>query len=550
MPFAQRPSSATWGVRLIVALGLLVACHPRLSVDLATIHTVEPESLETGDVLRIRGEGFVEGPVQVTFDGHLRVSAFQAPQVRKVTLEGKCPNPAWVEVEMNTLNMAELCAESALFEGRVEVSFPTPLRQTDVRIAAEKTGVRLQLYPGGAGLAKEALSARAGHEALQGLGLRVDEGESGVQVVQVFPGTVAARHGVSTGARLHMVDGVAIHHLADVTGLHLEVAHSFVFVDPDGTERLMQTDAASFWLMPRDDFFAVLLTALALAFFFAFALRAPATSKGKTERPRIAASSAIGYSLGTIPALLLPLLSAQPKLSFVATAVLFSAATGAMLLAAVYSRAKWTARLFGFGAHWMAPVCTLGVGVWLAQAAGLAEVSEVQHRIAFGWLIFDNPLAMLVGLWTLALLWPSASRSVESPHPIETVAAWVFLFSGAALSAAFFFGGWPSGSAWPLPRALQLVLPSLVFAGKTLLIAFAARWLGRVHRSERRRVPKVRWAPYLRAGLLPLFAVGALCWPLLPLSASARAMGTALAFGGTGFFFFRLWLTALRRFLR
>ena len=73
----------------IAALALAAAgCRQDAAIEMASIERVEPAVIEQGDVLRITGAGFVEGPARVTLSGAFDPSGLVPPEHRVVVIDG------------------------------------------------------------------------------------------------------------------------------------------------------------------------------------------------------------------------------------------------------------------------------------------------------------------------------------------------------------------------------------------------------------------------------------------------------------------------------
>jgi hypothetical protein len=510
------------------------ACSRDTAIEMASIDKVEPAVVEQGDVLRISGAGFVEGPARVTLSGAFDPSGLVPPEHRVVVIEGLAVSERSIEAAISGVAMRALAAEPLRFDGRVGVEFPSALSSGPAHIAATSAPVTLDIRPAGSGVASAARRAREAEQALQLLGLSLVPTPEGNELLvgSVASGGLADKVGISPGDRLLAVDGVALSTPADLAGLRQDELHRFEVVSRGGRSQVFALRLSPLDPEAADEVTAILLTAIALGLFLAFA--APVRfSRGDDLAPRaVPLADAVPIAAIAVPIVSIPAISLLADARLGATALLFGGAAGGLVVTALYgtdrARDRVTAFCIRVAALAVVPALALAFGASFDVAGAVAD----QARARWGWTAWRCPFSLAAYLAAAALLWPEPSG--PAAPPIARLGAWMAgVFSSMAI-AAYGLGGWLV--PWAPPEALTrdhgLLLSGIaLFAAKTATVVLVARAFSRQGIAERRRRGTSSKRRLLFAAALAAASAAALGWEWADLPAEVASAGGILSAG-------------------
>lgn len=515
----------------LIVLPAISGCRAERSLALAAITAVGPAAVEPGDVLRIEGQGFVEGPVIVAFEGALAPSGVAAPKPCAAEAPGQASSETLVEVPVTELLVASLGREPGRFQGRVEVTF-TSAASTAIRIAAEKRDVSFDLRPAGAGVP---LAAHRLHEtsrvlAALGITLMPPETDEGLVVADVEQRSAAARSGMAAGDRLLSVDGTSLATASDLAGLSCEVAHRFEIVSREGTLRELRLEAVESGPVNADELTAIVLSSLALGLFLAFA--APTSRRlGRASDAWAGNPLARAASVASVSTLLL-LLPAVAILGRVGLAgvVALTALAGAGLVAlALQAPAGLGRRAAGLLVHALPVLGLLAIMGSLGVPLGLVDLVADQQRQLAGWHVWSSPFALAAVLGAVALLAPVTLVNA-APGRFDGLLAELACAPAAALIAVGFLGGWsvPGADDDAIGRSgALLIAASFVFLAKVWGVLLVARRLALRSAGERRASSRGANI-WLRAFALALAVAAALAWNAIDVPDTYRIAARVL----------------------
>jgi hypothetical protein len=550
----EAPSGGA-GYRLALPLCAVLAClalgcdDPSLPL-LASITDVGPAALEPGDVLRIDGSGFVEGPARVTLEGEFKPQGMAPPTRKVVLLDGAAVSGASAEVPISAASMARLAGEPARFRGSLVIDFPSTSGLGSARIAARIEEVELELRPTGSSVALAASRAREAARFLARLGISPVEGEDGYQLTvdRVHPESAADRVGIEPGDRLLAVDGTALASLSDLAGIPAASTYGFEIVTSSGAMRSVEIRGPLGAWFDRDETAAVVLAAMALGLFFSLAAPRRSSRPITATREGDPLTMALGAGLISLPLVLFPAVAVLLRSGYGTTALLIGATTLGLLIAVFAGAPRPWRRLPAFSARLVVLPTLLTVTAACGTSLGLWDLVAAQRVSPWGWNAWSSPLALLMTIAAIGLIWPSAAPS-SHPGALSRFAGWLAAVAASMLLTACCLGGWNvpwmAGSE-PSGAGLQLAIASLVFAAKCWVVLLTARWLAAADTVERRG-DRGRNRLGLRVALFALGSAGALAWIWLDIPEPARYAGHVLATGGFTALVTNLLVNALRR---
>jgi hypothetical protein len=516
---------------------------------MASISKIEPSVLEQGDVLRIEGSGFVEGPTRVTLSGAFDPSGLVPPEHRVVVVDGVAVSETSIEVPITGTAMSSLAAEPLRFDGRLGVDFPTALLGGSTRITATSGVVGLDLRPAGSGIASLARRVREADRILGRMGVTLAPSPEGndLLIVSVKGGGLADMHGVAPGDRLLAVDGVALSAPADLAGLKENESYRLELVTAAGRSQVVTMRLAPLEPGAADEVAAILLTAIALGLLLSFA--APRT-RGQGADPGTRANplaDALGLGAASVPILVLPALSTLTGARISATAFLFAGAVGGLVVSTLYSSSGARQRIAWFGARLAAILAVPALAAALGSALDVTEAVANQDNERWGWHAWTDPFALVAYLSVAILIWPERGRDATA-SPLARLGSWIAAVFTAMAIAAYGLGGWlvPQVPADALQRDVSLLLVGIaLYAVKTWVVLLAARSFARYGAAERRRRSDGAGRPLIAAAVL-VGAFGAtLAWEWAQLPAELVSAGRILSAG----IFFALATAFLTRLL-
>lgn len=502
---------------------------------MAAISKIEPTVLEQGDVLRIEGSGFVEGPTRVTLSGAFDPSGLVPPLHRVVLVDGVSVSETSIEVPITGVTMRALAAEPLRFEGRVGVDFPTALAGGSTRISATSDTVRLDLRPAGSGIASAAQRNREAERILGRLGISLAPSPEGNEllVVSVRSGGLADKQGIAPGDRLLAVDGVALSSPADLAGLAENESCRFELVTGTGRTQVVNLRLAPLDPGAADEVTAILLTAIALGLLLSFAapkVRDRAADPAARANPL---ADALGLGAASVPILVLPAVSILVGARTAATAALLAGAVAGLVVATLYSSAGARQRIAWFGARLAAIVAMPALAAALGSSLEVSEAVASQADARWGWHAWTDPFALVAYLAAAVLIWPERAQGA-AVGPTARFGSWIAAVFTAMAIAAYGLGGWavPGVPADALRGDVALLLAGIaLYAAKTWIVLLAARSFARYGAAERRARPRGARRPLAAAAVLVAASGGALAWEWAKLPAELAAAGRILSAG-------------------
>lgn len=514
----------------------LLGCEPTATMPLARIDGAGPGVLEPGDVLVITGEGFVEGPATLAFDGVLTPSGAGDGTPARATLEALAVSGTRIELPVTGTVLSALSPEPATFRGAVAISFPTALAQSAVRVEARLGEVTLELRPGAGAVAAVARRVREAEAYLDGLGVSLagTGPDAELLVEQVRRGSPADRAGLEPRDRLLAIDGRVLAGLADLAGVDPGAGHALSVLSAAGTPRELALipEAATAW--PRDEFAALMLTAVALGLFLAFAAPTrrghPSAAGAETAHPL---ARALGLAALTVPMLVLPAVLLGGLSGPVVLLSLVGPTVAGAAGMALYGTGGVLSRVGSLSCGLLPLLAALAMAGVFGASIDLRELAAGQGSTPWGWHGWSNPFALAATLAATALIWPDAGR-IDAP-PAARIAAWITACGGAIALTACALGAWLlpgatfGGSA---VRPPELIAGVAVFAAKVWLVLAAARWLAGAGRTERRGRAWRRAPARLPVAACLIGSLGmALAWDRAGLPAEIDTAGRVLASG-------------------
>ncbi len=457
----------------LILFVFLAACGETTPPALAEIDTVGPEVLEPGDVLRITGNGFVEGPCTVTFDGTFTSHGIRGRTDRAVQVKGTAVSERLIEIPMNPKTVRKLVEEPVLFEGRIVVDFP--LKESAVRISAQKKGMLFSLSPGGLGVTTAAKRLRQAEATLRTLGVDLGNprGQDGLVVATVQPKSAAQRAGIEFGDRVLAIDGRTVVEVADFSVVDPKTAHRIELVNRMGIIRETAIAPVLPGTLDNDELTAVVLTCVALGMFLAFA----APRRGRDPLTMVMSSDpftqavlvgTLSAPLALVPAIALlafdgiSLLLALFACQGIALAMLVLISTGRGVLAMV--------------PRFLVIPIVVGVAAFQSSALGMNDIVASQQHASFGPHCLSSPFSFLLTLFAVSLIWPGRRELLgrnEYRHRLKRALRWIAAAASACIVSACLLGGWggPFVSVDQMARdPLCLLAGTSIFIVKTWLV--------------------------------------------------------------------------------
>jgi len=516
----------------MLALVWTVACDPPAPPALASISEVGPSILEPGDILKIKGEGFVEGPAEVTllgsFDPRGMIEAFE----NVVHLSGAAVDNETIEVPVTEVVMTQLASEPLIFTGTAKVVFPKTNSFGDVQIEAISGNISLELRPGGGGVEVVAKREREAEQLLEQLGIKLFGND--LIIAAITRDSAAEQSGLSPGDRLLAVDGTALAASSDLAGLDINKLHGFDLVSPSGDVRTIDIQLISADPLAVDEFAAVLLTAIALGLFMAFA----APKKNDHTRNHLSSRSFNISTMFVISA------SALFLIAFPAMAIISRADVGAtfamlgiltvfLTVAALYGKGSAGTKIFNAIIHLIpVPIIVVSAGM-LNSAFGLWNIVAAQEASLWGWSVWSNPFSLVAFIATVSLLWPARFTGKEQTIIVRVIAVSASGI-GAMMLVTFLLGGWslPNISSADMEGSpLLLLAGTFVFAIKASLVIAAAHISAVIPKGDRRSRRNVTWRILVRTVVLISSTALAHAWAGKELSTEVRSAGQILSAG-------------------
>ncbi len=221
---------------------LLMACSaiPQ-PVHLATIDYFSSSEVVIGDEVKIYGDGFITGDVDVVFDGLWKAGG-QRPHAGTVVFKGSAAGENEIFFVMGREALDDFCASHIYFQGSVSVRMKTwGMNQTSY-LDGKRDRIRfdiLDLEPSGQRVCHETEERVSAF--LEDTGLRVEEREEpGLLVKEVKENQKADLAGLQAGDVLHVAEGVKVYAPEDLLPGPDTRVLSLVFFRP-GKSKLLET---------------------------------------------------------------------------------------------------------------------------------------------------------------------------------------------------------------------------------------------------------------------------------------------------------------------
>ena len=515
----------------------MIGCEPLPAATLATIDEVNPKMLEPGDILKIGGTGFVEGPARISFEGEFDPYGMVGTAHRRIELDGTAVSDTLVQIPITNTVMSTLAVEPVEFMGKISARFPSALSMGETRIQAVSRVVSLDLRPTGGGIEAAARRSRESEVILDLAGISLARSEVGNELIvrSVTREGLADRHGIDHGDRFLSVDNVALATPSDLAGLDPEGLHTFEFLTVSGEVRAFRARLTSIIPLEVDEFAAIFLTSVALGFFLAFAgrrwNRPPPDTYIRTGNPLV---TALGLSVASVPMLLVPTIVISTRADMCASLTLLVAVVAGLAIVALYGRGPAVYRVFGAIMHLLPVPIALVLAGTLGSSFGMWNLVASQESSLWGWHAWSNPFALAAFVLAISMLWP-ALPDRKNPTLIAGISSWFAAVSGAMAITACGFGGWLIPS-FPMNELVSsdttmLLVGVAVFALKTWLVLLTAKWFWSARSGDRRARVRQGRQTVVRAALLVVTAALAMAWNWYGLPEDLVAAGRVLAAG-------------------
>lgn len=531
---------------LVVVTLLGIGCRSDIDAPLAEVETVSPEIVEPGDIIRAQGRGFVEGPAQISLEGHFTSDTHKNGQLRTITLEGTAVSGQLVEFAITPKSIADIASEPTRFSGTIRISFPSPTHAKGIRVVAEKSGVAFDFRPTGTSIPQAVSRAREAHRFLKTLGITLHRSEWGggesLVVQEVTSDSVAHRAGLEPGDRLLAVNGVALASAADLVAV-TSSSVSLDIVSRNGTMRQVVLNVGLKAHLTGDELAAIVLASIALGLFLAFS--APTRRRLPTisfvwGNPFYKALSfgAISLALLMVPAA--AMLAIKGHVLFL---VLVCCNAFGLAVSFLNRPQPVFGRLISCVLYFApTPIMLLWASA-LSSSTSVSEIVALQESAPWGINAWSSPFAVAALLLSISLSWPRNQEGMEGSvlHPF---AGWIAAVPAACLLVICWFGGWwvPGIATEQMTHsAAAISLGCLTFLAKAWLVLLAIRGFASAGVRERRRR---RWGSGPMSGwramehrwrlfALVLIAGAGLGWFVAPLPMDLRIAGQLLATGAS-----------------
>lgn len=207
---------------LLLVLGAIFSagCAEPEAADLLELHEVAPRQLEVGDAVEVIGQGLPSGQierVEVWFTGTIHRPGRAPEKIERVRVQHATPDPDHVSFVVSEALQAAFCGDGdsavhTTFEGEVVVHYPAAV-EGSAGVLGRLKGVVLDV-PGPMPRRELLEEARErGRRLTKHLGMAVAppaERPDRLAVVEVVPGSEAARAGVEVGDLLVRFAGVTV----------------------------------------------------------------------------------------------------------------------------------------------------------------------------------------------------------------------------------------------------------------------------------------------------------------------------------------------------
>jgi len=186
-------------------------------INLASVDYIEPREIVLGEDVNILGSGFVQGNVEVVFDGKWKAGGKQ-PVSKKVVFKGEAidENRVLFKVARETLEF--ICALHVFFEGKVLVIMKSQRHGGKLYLRGIRERVKLDFLdvePEGSNSCPD--KSKEVSEFLRNIGISVEERQGeGLLVKTVEKGKSAFKAGLKDGDLLLVANGLFLYFIEDI----------------------------------------------------------------------------------------------------------------------------------------------------------------------------------------------------------------------------------------------------------------------------------------------------------------------------------------------
>lgn len=532
---------------VVIGAALLAGCAEPEAADLLELHEVAPRQLEVGDVVEVMGQGLPSGQVdgvEVWFTGRVYRPGRAPESIDRVLVPHATPDPDHVSFVVSEALQEAFCGEAdaaihSTFEGEVVVHYPAAV-EGSAGVLGRLDGVVLDV-PGPMPRREQVEEARErGRRLTKHLGLVVAppaERPDRLAVIEVVPGSEAARAGIAPGDLLVRFAGVTVFAEEDLLPPP-EAEDVSIVVQREHEERATMLSVATFDrpLVPTDELRGLVVLSV-LAVFLLLYLSPAARLMTWLER-RLLLRLAAGRSpkrrgLRVALSTLWSVLRSQSRRQGFGPYLVFAVVTASFVLMPLGGRLL-SAELDVGVLYVLSFTCLVGVGLVTAE----------------GRKGYWTPLAALrAGAQLLAAQLPAiaAVTSVVLMAGSLRVAEVIAAQSGAGETL------WTRG-AWPwhwfvFRHPFTLLLFGALFVTAGLEGHRGAMALAAAEDDVRRQRPPLRhllfvfvdWANvFILCGLAAALFLGG--WRLPGIAAEQQASSLVLQIAGTGLFVLKSWM--------
>lgn len=213
MPGSTRPSlrRLAGGALLLAASGCLVACEPRIAVELLDVTAVEAERIDAGHRLSVAGRRFLLGhPCTFVLRGTWHRPG-AAPEHRERTIAGEATSSELAEATV-TEEVVRALGGRATFVGDLEVRFDAASIPGGI-VHGALHDVTLDFVPAARGATRAELDAL---ERATGARFADASEEPGAEIADVAPGGLFANLGLEPGDRIVSRGGLRVLEVSDL----------------------------------------------------------------------------------------------------------------------------------------------------------------------------------------------------------------------------------------------------------------------------------------------------------------------------------------------
>ncbi|MBN2802700.1 MAG: hypothetical protein JXR91_06375, partial [Deltaproteobacteria bacterium] len=186
----------------------IAACEDQNRVSLYSVNQTTPTFIETGDTIRIYGEGFVEGDADITLKGSFKKSGSFKPVKQSIYLKGTAISSSEIQIYVSKEVMTKISDDTVDFTGITKVSFPAVLKESVVSLEAAGPVESIRFSPLGEAVKSRAKNLRESLDILKMTGIIVNKEslDSDIEVSKVITGSLASINNIKQGDILISID--------------------------------------------------------------------------------------------------------------------------------------------------------------------------------------------------------------------------------------------------------------------------------------------------------------------------------------------------------